>query len=1088
MKKYKYYFILLLVLITFCISVCFIPIDATRFVPQVEKQFEQELGIKIHIEKLIFRFGPTLKIKAPVMHLMYQDGQKFGQLNNVKFYVPWSTIIKDDVNLKRIYTDKLIIKTNSTDKYLNPLLEKFNSKEYSMCPNLIIKNYDIVYTDVDKSKEYSLKGSTFELIKLDKYKNLKIVTDGDFYINDKKYIKYNISLTPNIEPDINLKPELSLKEFVNQVENLDFHADIMTDLKLYNNFDNELQISGLINIDSISVLDKENKNPKSFIYLTFFGGNKIGILSNIYATHDKKIYAQGVINNSQKPEVDLKVKTDEINLADIYKRIKLFVDCSKYKVIDTIDGTMLADFTVKGDLKKIKSSGFLKIKDAVIKAGNLSINNISSDIDFSNNIITITNAVGYVNSAPIMLKGKYNKTLDLDLILNKVPLKNLLPDKYGIEKGIISLNAKVTGTPDNINHKENVTIENFKALNKKLLITFDLLNADTNKENAAYISNIIIKPDLTEKIKLPLLKIVINNNSLHIPDTNIFMPNSKIVLTADVTDYNNSDFSFSGSLNGFINSKDLSGISKVSNIYPVKLNINGTKETQNIEGQVQIIKAMILNEPSLINLLAKHEKNSLIIDDFSLSPFNDNFSNNLKSNLKNGKKIIVTGSIDNLKELSLKNLRVYIPQYVNLNINDIITQLKCDLFVNGDIKKPEIVGQLSAQNLIIHYMQLIANNVSADFNKNVVALNAPVVKVGDMSLGLNATISTDMTNGLTAKNLNIKSKYLNTDTILMYKDRLLSSIPINISNGKLYSERVSATLYNSPLYVSALNTDFTLLNNNIHIHNMTSELYNGKFAGTIDFNLKDEYFSSNIQGRGVSAAPIFNIITTKKESVSGIMDFDASIKGNLSSKDSLNGKVQFDVHNGHIGTLGKLEHLLYAQNVIADNMLRTSLSVVTKAITLKDTGLFKYLRGDIALVNGVAYINMLQSQGPLMSLFIKGQYYPATDYAKLIVLGRLSDEIVSGLGAFGEFSFNKLMIMLTGEDNKLNIKVDDIEKLPQLPMKNTKEFRTVINGILEKPSSVIQFNWISYSQKSLKQKEMPLTNEKLPDFIEALPY
>ena len=57
-----------------------------------------------------------------------------------------------------------------------------------------------------------------------------------------------------------------------------------------------------------------------------------------------------------------------------------------------------------------------------------------------------------------------------------------------------------------------------------------------------------------------------------------------------------------------------------------------------------------------------------------------------------------------------------------------------------------------------------------------------------------------------------------------------------------------------------------------------------------------------------------------------------------------------------------------------------------------------------------------------------------------------------------------------------------------LPVKNTKEFRTIINGILEKPSSVIQFNWISYSQKSLRQTEVPMYKEKIPDFIEALPY
>ena len=110
MKKYKNYIISVLVIIALCISICFIQIDATRFVPQVEKQFEQDLGVKIHVERLIFQFGPSLKIKAPVMHLMYQDGQKFGQLDNVKFFVPWSTLFKDDVALKRIFADKFIVK------------------------------------------------------------------------------------------------------------------------------------------------------------------------------------------------------------------------------------------------------------------------------------------------------------------------------------------------------------------------------------------------------------------------------------------------------------------------------------------------------------------------------------------------------------------------------------------------------------------------------------------------------------------------------------------------------------------------------------------------------------------------------------------------------------------------------------------------------------------------------------------------------------------------------------------------------------------------------------------------------------------
>ena len=138
--------------------------------------------------------------------------------------------------------------------------------------------------------------------------------------------------------------------------------------------------------------------------------------------------------------------------------------------------------------------------------------------------------------------------------------------------------------------------------------------------------------------------------------------------------------------------------------------------------------------------------------------------------------------------------------------------------------------------------------------------------------------------------------------------------------------------------------------------------------------------------------------------------------------------------------------------------------------------------------DGVAEIKMMQSLGPLMSLYIKGQYNPENDNAKLVVLGRISDEIVSGLGAFGDFSLNKLMIMLTGGENKYNIRPADIENMPQLPVKNTKEFRSVINGVIDKPSSVQMFNWISYSEKSLRQKDVPMTNLKVPSFVEELPY
>ena len=122
MKKYRNYIISILVLLLICVSICFVPINASKFIPLIENKISSEIGVKVHIEKLIFRFGPSLKLKAPVMHVMYEDGQKFGQFDNIKLYIPWSSLFKDDVAIKKIYTDKCILKLNSTDKYLNNVI------------------------------------------------------------------------------------------------------------------------------------------------------------------------------------------------------------------------------------------------------------------------------------------------------------------------------------------------------------------------------------------------------------------------------------------------------------------------------------------------------------------------------------------------------------------------------------------------------------------------------------------------------------------------------------------------------------------------------------------------------------------------------------------------------------------------------------------------------------------------------------------------------------------------------------------------------------------------------------------------------
>ena len=795
-----------------------------------------------------------------------------------------------------------------------------------------------------------------------------------------------------------------------------------------------------------------------------------------------------MINNSKKPTVDIKVKTDEIELSNLYDKLKLVFNYSFLKDIKSLKGTMNANFTLKGDLNKLKSNGFLKINNANLIADGVEIKNINSDIDFSNNIVNIVKAIGYVNNAPIIAKGKIDKNIDIELLMNKVELKYLCPKSLGIKSGVASLIANIYGTFDNITHKENLQIENFLVENDDINLLVDSIKMDTNKSNQIQISNVICKSAFADVIKAPMIRLFIEENGLKLPNTNIYLPNSKLIVKGSILDILK-NFNFSLNANGFINSRDITYFKNYSNPYPVNISISGNKDVQNILSQILIEKTDIFDEPTVINLVSRLDKNTLKLEDLSLVNFTGKFSEDFKLNLKGQKKVIISGLIENLDELLIKNLRIFIPQQLNIKFQDTLAQLKGDVFVNGNFDKPEIVGQIAVNNLYNQTLQLAISNATLDFNKNNFIFNSPILKIADSTMGVNALVSTDLTNAITVKNLNVKSKYLNTDTILMYKDSpILNLYPIQINSGKFYSEKILANIYGSSLYLSGFNSDIELNDNIISLKNISSELFNGKLAGTLKYNLLDEHFDSKIQARGVSASPIFNIISTKKESISGTMDFDTNLIGELTSKQSLNGDIKFLVSNGRMSTLGKLEHLLYAQNILADNMLRTSLSVVTKAITLKDTGLFKYLRGEVELNNGIAKINLLQSQGPLMSLFIKGTYNPINDYAQLTVLGRLSDEVISGLGAFGEFSFKKLLIMLTGENNSYNIKLDDIEKLPQLPMKNTKEFRAIINGIIDKPSSVALFNWISYTEKSLKQKDVPMDNTPVPDFVEKLPY
>ena len=188
-----------------------------------------------------------------------------------------------------------------------------------------------------------------------------------------------------------------------------------------------------------------------------------------------------------------------------------------------------------------------------------------------------------------------------------------------------------------------------------------------------------------------------------------------------------------------------------------------------------------------------------------------------------------------------------------------------------------------------------------------------------------------------------------------------------------------------------------------------------------------------------------------------------------------------------MGTLGKLENLLYAQNILANNLLKTTMGAVVGAVKVKKTGDFKYIKGVVHLSNGWANLEKVQTSGPAMSMYIRGRYNILNNYASLIILGRLSNEVVDVLGPIGNFSVNSLIASIpkigqvtSSLINQMttNPSGENLTLLPELSpaQSNTKEFKAAVEGIIDSASAVKYFKWLATPKAEAVQQTTTTQN------------
>ncbi len=1034
--------LLLFILATFtAIYLCFLfvlpnSIDISGYAPQLSKLVQENTGLELKLSGIKVKTGWNLSAGADIekADLFYPEGKKFGQINNLEVKLSLIPLLYKNFKLDSISADKVLINAELDDKgeflLKKYLTKKTNSQKDSnlkfseKMPDIKVSKYRISL--LQKNKNFTFKGENFYIDDFILNKKAKVSTLGNIIIDGSKKISYKINLDSNaIFKDNGEKFDLvkNLKE----LDKYKISADLNADLKLRQKND-DIDLNGSVFLHNLTFSIGEKKFPKSNLDMKF-KGDKAKIISNIYTDSNSHLFANGLLKTGKKKSIDLSVTSDRINLQDLVLITKTMSKTLGLKNLDGYNakGLMKANFSIQSDFKKIKSNGYLKIKDASLdnKLYKVSLNGINADIDFSQNSLKIKKATAKLNNQPIAINGEINNkaVANIKISAENLNLKSLIATTGNLKlikendiAGLVNIDASLVGKIDKAKPNINLLVQNIKIFNKKtnthikldkILYKTELKKHENEK---IYIYNLTANSSAPVKISLKKLDLTKKKDEIVISETPLYLNNIKTNLSGKISSINTS----------------------------VKLNNIQISTTKLISSQIDSIP---------------------------------------------GSTILAQGSLK----------------------------------LNGPISSPQILGSFDIPLIKNPKTLTTIKGTTLKLTNDAIWLNCPQIQIANTFAKINGTIKNDFSNGIVFKYLDFYSDNVDLNTLTAaFTDTKHSKTPLSISvlNGKNHTGNFKV----GRIVSSNITSNLQIKNNILHLYNLKADAYNGKIAGEIEYDLTHFKTKLNLQGRGLSANPAIIALTGRNDDINGNLDFDTNVSFSSGYKNnllkSLKGYTHFIITNGRMGILGKFEHLLYAQNILSNSVFKATLNVMIKAITVKDTGVYRYIKGKINFSNGWANITSVKTSGPSMSLYMTGRYYMPDNMASITILGRISDDVVRILGPIGEFSMDKAIsyIPKLGEITAFfasqfttNPNYENISEIPPLSLQTefkTKEFKVIISGDIQKQSSVKSFKWIASPKVAKSDAEIfkPTTTHQppasiqykapqtsVPDFVKNLP-
>lgn len=845
-----------------------------------------------------------------------------------------------------------------------------------------------------------------------------------------------------------------------------------------------------------------------------------------------------VLTDSQNAKIEQNQKFDII---------KVFEDLYKYNLQTNIN----ADLKMSGSPEDTRIDGKINLDKITFSFGgkafppsNLNLAFKGDKVKIDSNLYTDINDKAAISG---FFKNGKRKAIDLKVVSNQTSLANVVmvaksllntvgkKDLDGIvATGRLKADFNIKSDFKKIQSSGYLKIENAGVTDKLYKVALSSINANIDfSQDAVHIRQasaklnsqpIVIKGMIDKNANAD---ISILAEDLQLKEILMTSGNAKLLRENDIQGLINVKAYLRGRLdkvmptaNVMISNVDLKNKPSKTRVKLAKaiIDVSAGKKTT---GKIQLVNLKVI--PSASALVSAPSINMSFSDKDLIIQKSNLYLNGIKTNLE--------GKVSNINSKPrLNSINISIPNQVSVPIEGFANAsaiLKGGLTLSGSVENPSIQGGFSVPLIRIPTMSLTVKNTELNLS-NEFSIHCPYIQIANSQMSFDSAISKDFSKGLVLNNANFSSNNIDLDSIMSAMASAPkgsgSDLGLIITSGKTNIARFKTGNIVSTNITSGL----SLKNNIVYLDNLNADAYAGKIKGEIRYHVLNGKTEVDVQGRGLSANSALTALSGRNDNINGQLDFDSNISLTGATEreilNSLKGDTSFIISNGEMGVLGKFEHLLSAQNIVANNVFNATLNVIAKAVTLKNTGVYKYLKGKITLYNGWANINWIKMSGPSMSLYITGRYYLPGNTASLTILGRISDDVVRILGPIGEFSMDRVISsipkigLITAylvNQYTINPAYENTALIPDLSPKTglpTKEFKVAIDGNVQKQKSVKSFKWLSKPtvaqtpisiptknqiqstvkgyQENVKQqynqviKQVPTT---LPDFVNKLP-